>query len=115
MLHHARRIAVATAEILHSLLETMRATRRLSTSPRFITTNCDNCALTSNNITAWAFKSAADQVSVASSVAGAQLYWQGNALDVTPTAITFGFSPAPTDGSGPFYPLDLLCPQIVGV
>jgi hypothetical protein len=65
----------------------------------FITTNCDNCALTSGNITAWAFKSAADQVSVASSVAGAQLYLQGDALDATPTAITFGFSPAPTDGS----------------
>jgi hypothetical protein len=65
----------------------------------FITTNCDNCALTSGNITAWAFKSAADQVSVASSVAGAQLYLQGNALDATPTAITFGFAPASTSGS----------------
>jgi hypothetical protein len=63
----------------------------------FITTSCDNCALTSGNITAWAFTG--DQVSVASSVAGAQLYLQGNALDATPAAITFGFSPAPTDGS----------------
>jgi hypothetical protein len=68
----------------------------------FITTNCDNCALTSGNITAWAFNSSFGQVSVASSVAGAQVYLQGDALDATPTAITFGFAPAPTGGAAGF-------------
>jgi hypothetical protein len=68
----------------------------------FITTNCDNCTLTSANILAWAFQSTDGDVNIASTAADAQLTLVGSVMQATPTAITFGFQPGPNFGDAIF-------------
>ncbi len=68
----------------------------------YIITSCDNCVLTSANILAWALQSSPGGVSVASNNPGALLTLDGNAMQATPRAITFGFLPGPTFGDAIF-------------
>ncbi len=109
---HLQFFAMVTAIALGTLTLASRASAATYTydagnldfpiSGGFITTNCDSCILTPSNILAWAFQSAVYGVSVSSTDPGAQLMLDGNSLQATPSAITFGFEPGPTSGDAIF-------------
>jgi hypothetical protein len=71
-----------------------------------ITTNCDKCVLNASDVTAWSFMSpdfSGPAMSISSSAAGSQLFVQGSALAATPNAVTFQFTPSPTQAIVEFY------------